>query len=149
MKIEIRTDVVVADLANQLVIKILCASASISEWCLGLDKLRNEEASAVVVRPMSPISKGTLVLKYDGRSSGLALIRKGKSDNTIEMTSRQLDYVFSFLRKFEEHGIGSVDHVDVEATISGDSGKDAYITFRIPVAATPMTPEEADKWFRG
>ncbi len=119
-----------------------------SEWCAGLKKLRNEEASAVIVRPMSPISKNILVLKYDGRPSGLASIRKGEADNTIEMTSRQLDYVFSFLRKFEEHGIGSVDHVDVEATIPGDSGKDAYITFHIPVAATPMKPEEADKWFR-
>jgi hypothetical protein len=148
MKIEIRTDVVVSDLENQLVIKILCASASVSEWGRALSGLRNEEISSVVVRPTSPTSEGNLVLKHDERSSGLASIRKEKAGNMIEMTSRQLDYVYSFLRKFEEHGIGSVDHVDVEATISGDSKKEAYITFHIPVAATPMTPEEADKWFR-
>ena len=87
MKIEIRTDVVVADLANQFVIKIFCTSASVSEWCPRLKKLRNEEASAVIVRPMYPFSKNILVLKYDGRPSGLASIRKGEADNTIEMTS--------------------------------------------------------------
>lgn len=149
MKTEIRTDVVVSDLANQLVIKILCTSASVSQWCRGLNSLRNDEISSIVVRPMSPISKGNLILKYGGRSSGLASIYQEKTDNAIEMTSRQLDYVYSFLRKFEEHGMGSVDHVDVEATISGDSKKEAYLTFHIPVVAAPMTPEEADKWFRG
>ena len=148
MKIDIRTEVVVSDLGNQLVIKILCASASVSQWCSGLNKLRNGEISTVVVRPMSAISKGKLVLKYAGRLSGLASIRREKVDSKIEMTGRQLDYVYSFLRKFEEQGIGSVDHVDVEAAITGRGKKEAYITFHIPVAATPMTPEEADKWFR-
>jgi hypothetical protein len=134
-------DLQMREFENQIVIKISFSGPSAEEWCAGIERLRDETISLFQIRQRMPSPKMAYSLQRRKASTGPASIRRGLLEAVIEMNDAQLGYVYNFLRRYQQQGAASVDHVDVEATEL--DGKEAYLTFSVPKADTPMTPDEA------
>ena len=148
IKFIVPVNVQVRDFDGQATTKITITRSSVDEWCSGLGSLGDGTASVLQLRQGAPHTKPSYSIQLAGKPSGPALLNPGLLETIIEMTATQLSYVGSFLREYQRDGVASVDHVDIEAAVRGRPEKEAYITFSVPNADMPMSPDEAARWFR-
>jgi hypothetical protein len=122
---------------------------SIESWCLGLCLLEAELIENLVVSEEGGKKYLEMRLRLTTEQDRIAHASVGNDASYIELTRDSLKYLRHFFLKYYRDGVAQVDHLDLEAIDKSTGRNTVNITFKVPDAIPPVSPEEAEARLRG
>lgn len=133
---------------GQIVLRLVFHREGLCDWCLGVSLLK--EGLIETLTLSGQLTKEAKVqFLMESKVGGTVGVSFKPDVIRVAMTNNSLDYVQRFFLKYYRDGVAEVDHLDLQAIDAETGNKEIYVTFRVPDARAPVTPQEAKKRLRG